>query len=119
MHLKTLTLRPERFPDRTNFPFSLPILQNTSRIDFPATVTFFAGENGSGKSTLLRALSRKCGIHIWAEESWSRAHYNPYEELLHQFMDISWANGPTPGAFFSAEKKAPGFGPSVQDISMN
>jgi predicted ATPase len=103
MHLKSLIFRPERFPDFTNYPFSLPILRNTGRIDFPAAVTFFAGENGSGKSTLLKAVAKKCGIHIWAEESWSRAHYNPYEETLHLFMDISWANGPKPGAFFSAE----------------
>ena len=103
MHISSITLHPEQFPDSTVYPFNLPAFRSTRRIDFKSNVTFFAGENGSGKSTLLRAVCRKCGIHIWAEECWSRANYNPYEDSLFQHLDIGWAAGPKPGAFFSAE----------------
>ncbi len=103
MHIATITLHPERFPDTTVYPFNLPAFQNTRSIDFKTNVTFFAGENGSGKSTLLKAVCRKCGIHIWSEDCWSRAHYNPYEESLFEYLDIGWAAGRKPGAFFSAE----------------
>jgi predicted ATPase len=103
MHLASLTLHPDRFPDKGCYPFCLPLFQNTGRIDFTSNITFFAGENGSGKSTLLRAISKKCGIHIWAEECWSRSHFNPYEEALFNFMTITWSDGPKPGCFFSAE----------------
>jgi predicted ATPase len=103
MHIKSIALHPERFPDLTTYPFNLPVFRNTKRIDFKSNVTFFAGENGSGKSPLLRALCKKCGIHIWAENCWSRAHYNPHEESLYQYLDIGWVDGSKPGAFFSAE----------------
>ncbi|MBN2037596.1 MAG: AAA family ATPase [Chitinispirillaceae bacterium] len=103
MHLTSLTLHADRFPDRAIYPFSLPVFQNSGRIEFRSNIAFFAGENGSGKSTLLRALSKRCGIHIWAEECWSRSHYNRYEEALFNFMTVTWSNGPRPGCFFSAE----------------
>jgi predicted ATPase len=103
MHISSLTLHPDQFPDRTVYPFNLPVLQNTRTIEFPTNVTFFAGENGSGKSTLLRAMTKKCNIYIWSEDCWERAHYNPYEESLCRYCDINWTDGPRPGAFFSAE----------------
>jgi predicted ATPase len=103
MHLASITLHPEQFPDFTAYPFNLPAFRRTGRVDFTSNVTFFVGENGSGKSTLLRAVCRKCGIHIWAEECWSRANYNPYEDTLFQYLDIGWAADPKPGAYFSAE----------------
>jgi predicted ATPase len=103
MHISSITLYPEKFPDKNVYPYSLPILQNSGRIDFESNVTFFAGENGSGKSTLLKAISRKSGIYIWAEESWARAHHNPHEESLFQYLDVAWTAGQKPGAFFSAE----------------
>jgi len=103
MHITSITLHPEQFPDSTTYPFNLPVFRNSGRIDFKANVTFFAGENGSGKSTLLRAMCRKSCIHIWAEDCWSRTHHNPYEESLFEYLDIGWAAGLKPGAFFSAE----------------
>lgn len=103
MHLSSITLHPERFPDTSSYPFNLPALKKTGRIGFDSSITFFAGENGSGKSTLLKAIARKCGIHIWAEDCWSRVHYNPYEESLSEYLDIGWSDGSKPGAFFSAE----------------
>jgi predicted ATPase len=103
MHITSIRLHSKRFPDSTAYPFNLPAIRNTERIDFKSNVTFFAGENGSGKSTLLRAMCKKCGIHIWAEDCWSRANYNPYEESLFEYCDIAWADGQKFGAFFSAE----------------
>jgi predicted ATPase len=103
MHLSTLTLHPEKFPAVEAYPFSLPIFRNTRSIEFPAPITFFAGENGSGKSTLLKAMTRKCGIHIWTEERWNKVHYNPHEDDLCRAIDVQWTNDKKPGAFFSAE----------------
>jgi predicted ATPase len=103
MHLAKLTIHSDRFPDKTTYPFRVPLFQNTKDVVFTSNVIFFSGENGSGKSTLLRAIAKKCGIHIWAEECWTRAHYNQYEEQLFQYVDISWTKGTVPGAFFSAE----------------
>ncbi len=103
MHLSNLTLHSERYPDHTVYPFSVPLFLNTKTVEFSSKVTVFSGENGSGKSTLLRAMARKCGIHIWAEESWARKNYNEYENELHRYIGITWTKKPVPGAFFSAE----------------
>jgi len=105
MHLSTLKLRPDRFPAEAAkvYPFTLPVLRNTPSVNFSTNISFFVGENGSGKSTLLKALARKCGIHIWSEERWGRAHFNEYEDELYRYIDVAWTGGPKPGAFFSAE----------------
>jgi predicted ATPase len=39
------------------FPFSVPVVQSLTRIEFNTSVTFFVGENGSGKSTILEAIA--------------------------------------------------------------
>ncbi len=55
IHLRSVT-RPEhkKLPDE--FPYSVHVIRDLSRLDFTADVTFFVGENGSGKSTLLEAI---------------------------------------------------------------
>jgi len=104
MHLRRVRLFPERFPTHQHYPFDRPILQNTPCVEFGAPVTFFVGENGTGKSTLLEALCRKCGIHIWRDVERLRVDRNPYEEKLHQCIEIEWADGPVPGAFFGSDR---------------
>jgi predicted ATPase len=103
MHISRISLFPERFPAVEKYPFNLSVLRNTRTVELKAPVTFFVGENGSGKSTLLKAVSRKCGIHIWDEAERSRFEYNPLEGDLHKYLEITWTNGEKPGAHISSE----------------
>jgi len=103
LHLLGVQLFPEKGPNLSVYPFNLPLFHHTQHIEFASPVTFFVGENGTGKSTLLKALARKCGIQIWKDEEGTRFDRNPYEDRLHQFIDIQWADGPVPGSFFDAE----------------
>ncbi len=103
MHLRRVKLHHEKFPTRHFYPFSLEILQKTEEIVFKSPVTFFIGENGSGKSTLLRAISRKCGIHIWHGETRRRFEKNFYEDKLYSAVEVEWVNGAVPGSFFASE----------------
>jgi predicted ATPase len=103
VHLLSATLHPERYPDPGAYPFRLPLLRETRRVEFPTPVTFFVGENGSGKSTLLEALARRCGIHIWRDESRPRVEHNRWEARLHEYLEVAWAAGPVPGSFFGAD----------------
>jgi predicted ATPase len=60
--LRSLSLLPERIPDRAVYPFCVPAIATLSQLDFRSRVTFFAGENGTGKSTLLEAIAAHIGF---------------------------------------------------------
>ena len=57
MHLKRMTLHPEKYPAGKSYPFNLPLFHKTKQVIFDSPVTLFVGENGTGKSTLLEALA--------------------------------------------------------------
>jgi predicted ATPase len=103
MHIDKVTFHPHAYPQRKTYPFNLDIFSNTESLRFETNITFFIGENGTGKSTLLKAITRRCGIHIWTESDRSRFDRNPYEEELYRYIDVEWANGKKPGAYFSSE----------------
>jgi len=103
MHIKQVTLFPEKYPTNEFYPFNLQVLRQTRSIPFQVPVTFFVGENGTGKSTLLRALCIRCGIHIWQHEQRPRVEINPYEEALYRYIGVEWCNGKVPGSFFGSE----------------
>lgn len=103
MHIKKITFNNDNFPDKSVYPFNMNILRKSKGIRFTTPVTFFIGENGSGKSTILRAISQKCGIHIWEDAEHSRYNYNHYEQELYKYISIIWSNGPVTGTFFGSQ----------------
>jgi predicted ATPase len=103
MYLIRVRVNSESYPTDRCFPFNVPILGNATELTFKSPVVFFVGENGSGKSTLLEAITRKCGIHIWDKPKRHVAHNNPYEDRLHDYISVTWANGHVPGSLFRAE----------------
>jgi predicted ATPase len=102
VHLKQVTLHPEKYPTRDCYPFNLAIFQQPQSIPFTSPVTIFVGENGTGKTTLLEALTSRCGIHIWRGEERQRIQYNPYESQFHRYLSIEWTDGPVFGSFFGS-----------------
>ncbi len=62
-YLLSLSLRRDKVPSFTAYPYSLPVVRNLTRIDFHPNVTFIVGENGTGKSTLLEAIAVACGFN--------------------------------------------------------
>ncbi len=103
MHIKSVILKSENYPTQEYYPFNLHVFRKTRKITFDSPVTLFVGENGSGKSTLLEALAHACGIHIWRSSQTTRYQYNRYEKLLHHYIELEWANGRVPGAFFGSD----------------
>ena len=103
MHLKSVTLFPEQYPNKDRYPFNQPTFHQTRQVSFAAPLTFFVGENGTGKSTLLEALARKCGIHIWQGIDRTRVEVNPHEDALHKYLAVEWVDGSVPGSFFSSD----------------
>jgi predicted ATPase len=102
MHLNSVTLHPETFPDVDCYPFTLPLFRHPTRIPFDTPISIFVGENGSGKSTLLEAMARRCDIHMWRETERRRFRNNRYEDSFHKHISIDWTSGPVPGSFFGS-----------------
>ncbi len=102
-HLHSIRFEAQRYPDADLYPFNLPLIKQTPHLSLDTPITFFAGENGTGKSTFLRAICRACGIHIWEEERRRRFSRSPYEDNLHNYMEVVWSNGSVPGSYFSSD----------------
>jgi predicted ATPase len=102
-HIRELIFEARPYPPAELYPFNLPLLKTTKKLEFQTPITFFAGENGTGKSTVLRAICRGSGIHIWEGEKRRRYSKSPFESSLHHFLSIVWNNGSVPGSYFSPE----------------
>jgi predicted ATPase len=103
MYITEIEIHNDRFPTDRYYPFNIPTLRETRRLNLCRRIAFFVGENGSGKSTFLEAITRKCGIHIWDKPKRHIAHDNPYETRLADYVEVAWANGRVPGSLFRAE----------------
>lgn len=60
--LKKIAILRERVTDGSDYPFSVPVIQNLGELTFRSKVCLFAGENGTGKSTLLEAIAAHYGF---------------------------------------------------------
>ncbi len=103
MHIGRVTFLPETYPRTDCYPFNVSLFHHTDKIEFHSPVTFFVGENGSGKTTLLEAIAHRCGIHIWENAIPERLLDNPFENMLYQYLKVTWNHGHVGGAFFSGE----------------
>lgn len=94
--------------DKTEYPFSIPLIKNLKEIVFPRQVTFFIGENGTGKSTILEALALRAGFGI--EGGSKNINFSTVDEIhtknIHKFsncLTLSWRKKVKEGYFFRAE----------------
>ena len=80
--------RTEDWQDKA-YPFSLPAIRSTDRIEFHPKVTFFVGENGSGKSTLIEALAIAWGFN--PEGGTKNFNFATAEShsVLHRFLRLT------------------------------
>ena len=103
MHLKQVSIFPQKFPAHDCYPFNLDLFSQPRTIDVRHPVTFFVGENGTGKSTLLQAISQRCGIYIWRGQLRARFQFNPFETQFYKAVEVEWSQDTVPGSFFASE----------------
>lgn len=85
------------------YPFNLPFLQRSRRLEFSTGITVLVGENGSGKSTLLEAIA------LQAELPTAGAHdalRDPTLEAVHPFAEactLEWDIRSRQGVYLRTE----------------
>ncbi|WP_028041956.1 AAA family ATPase [Candidatus Stoquefichus massiliensis] len=73
----------------TEYPFSIPIIQNFDPLCFERPVSFLIGENGVGKSTFIEALAVALGMNAeGGTENFQFQTMNTHSDL-YQYMRIS------------------------------
>jgi len=103
IHLRAIEHRQTN-PQKTDFPYSVPLLQSLPTITFTSPVTFLVGENGSGKSTLLEAIACAVGSITVGSES---VETDPTLAAVRQFatkeLKLIWQKRTRAGFFMRSE----------------
>ncbi|OAJ74078.1 AAA family ATPase [Brevibacillus sp. SKDU10] len=103
MYLRQVRLLTEKYPNRKEYPFSIPALQNLENLSFDKNITFFVGENGSGKSTLLEAIAYQCDFHTAGGGRHNYYEVDASDAPLGEYIQLSWLPKITNGFFLRAE----------------
>ncbi|CCF15676.1 AAA ATPase [Brevibacillus laterosporus GI-9] len=103
MYLRQVRLLTEKYPNRKEYPFSIPALQNLESLSFDKNITFFVGENGSGKSTLLEAIAYQCDFHTAGGGRHNYYEVDASDAPLGEYIQLSWLPKITNGFFLRAE----------------
>jgi predicted ATPase len=102
--LSSIAITLDEHVNRAQYPFCLPLVQNTKFIPLSTPITFFIGENGSGKSTILEAIAHNVGFG--SEGGSKNINFqtsNAAQATLGDYMTLSWNYKPRDGYFFRAE----------------
>ncbi len=118
MYLKSVVIDSDAFPTDNRYPFNIPILHSTRKIEFRSPLTFFVGKNGSGKSAILDAIARKSGFLPWGGTKTHRVHDNPYETQLANHLKLTLEPRHPYGFHFRAEAFL-NFASSLDDIILD
>ncbi|MBR6509895.1 MAG: AAA family ATPase [Clostridia bacterium] len=90
-------------PQISTYPFNIPSIVKTKKLEIDSPVTFFVGENGSGKSTLIEALAVNMGFN---PEGGSRnMNFSTCDTHSHlsEYLTVSKKAYPKDGFFLRAE----------------
>jgi predicted ATPase len=107
-YLRRVWLDEFLIPDKTKYPYCIPLLKHGLELQFLSPITIFVGENGVGKSTLIEAIAALAGY----DESGGGKGYRPVDHRnalevsgsqMARALRAAWRPRLTDGWFFKAE----------------
>ncbi len=90
-YLLQACFHPDAQPDFTEYPFTIPAVQQIDCINFHPNVTFFVGENGAGKSTVLEALA--IGLGFGPEGGTKNVLFRTVDSVSELYKSLRLAKG--------------------------
>ena len=81
---KVINDRPEA--ERSEYPYSIPVIKELYELEFRKSITFITGENGTGKSTLIEAIAISAGFN--PEGGSIYMNYSTYDTHSSLYNDI-------------------------------
>ncbi len=106
-YLRRVWLDESLIPDKTKYPYCIPLLKHGLELQFLSPITIFVGENGVGKSTLIEAIAALAGY----DESGGGKGYRPVDHRnalevsgsqMARALRAAWRPRLTDGWFFKA-----------------
>jgi predicted ATPase len=89
--------------DASGYPYDVPAIRATERIELHPAVTFFIGENGTGKSTLIEAIASKAGFDLAGGWKRSVLEEQTTDAGLSACLRVARDDYPSDGWFLRAE----------------
>jgi predicted ATPase len=89
--------------EEASYPFSIPLIQSLSTLEFRAPVTLFVGENGTGKSTLLEGIAAAVDAITVGGESVKEDQSLAHARKLAAHLKLTWEKRTRKGFFLRAE----------------
>jgi predicted ATPase len=103
-YLREISLKRDKIPDPSKYPFSIPAVRQLQVLRFDPDVTFLVGENGTGKSTLLEAISVALGFNAeGGTKNFSFSTRASHSELYTCLQLVRSHRRPRDGYFLRAE----------------
>ena len=102
IHL-TAVEKKASFPQRQEFPFSVPVIAGLESVRFETPVTFLVGENGSGKSTFLEGLATAVRLPTVGAEEAGRDPSLAAVRQLGRHLRLRWTKRTGRGFYLRAE----------------
>lgn len=90
-------------PQVSTYPFNIPSIAKTKKLEIDSPVTFFVGENGSGKSTLVEALAVNMGFNPEGGSRNMTFSTCDTHSHLSEYLTIAKTAYPKDGFFLRAE----------------
>jgi Predicted ATPase len=103
-YLRSVELCRGSIASFSQYPFSLPAVNNLFSLEMHPRVTFIVGENGSGKSTILEAIAAAYGFNPeGGTKSFNFQTANTHSDLYKYLKLVKGIKKPKDGFFLRAE----------------
>jgi predicted ATPase len=103
LHLQAIAKNSPSSEHAGQFPFTVPVVRELTKLSLDTPITLFVGENGSGKSTLLEGIAAAAGLPTVGTAAIGEDETLGAQQTLGRALKLSWRVRTRRGFFLRAE----------------